>query len=574
VQERIDASGNVIVPFDAVGFRAAVRTLGALAVEAVAVCFLHAYRNPVHERQARAILAEELPQLPVTLSSDVAPEIRELERTSTTVCNAYVQPLMRRYLDKLQETLSGLGLRGPLYIMLSGGGITTVRSASDYPVRIIESGPAAGAIAASFYARIIECDRMVAFDMGGTTAKMCLLEDGRPEHAHEFEAGRVRRFRKGSGLPLKVPVIDLIEIGAGGGSIAWIDAMGLLKVGPESAGSEPGPVCYGRGGERPTVTDADLLLGYLSPQFFLGGEMPLDRAGVERVFAEQLAKPLGLSVVEAAAGVHSIVNENMAAATRMHIAEKGRDPRRYQLLAFGGAGPVHANGLAKLLKLERIVCPLGAGVMSALGFLVAAPAIDLVRSYVARLQEIDWRHVHALYAEMQAEAMRLLTEAGADPAVIAVRRHADMRYVGQGFEIEVPLPDGALTGASAEDLRSRFLAAYRERFEREMPDVPCEALTWRLSATAPVPNVALNFAGQRLDTGPRRKGTRAVYFPGNGFVESPVYNRYALAPGTALHGPAVVEERESTLVAGPDCRLRVDRYLNLIVDIEQPGASR
>ena len=573
VSERIDAAGSVLLAFDAEGFRNAVRALVADGAEAIAVSFVHAYRNPAHEQAAKAILRAEFPQLAVTLSADVAPEIREFERTSTAVCNAYVQPLVDRYLERLQSELARMGLSGPLYIMLSAGGITTVRAAREFPVRIIESGPAAGAIAASFYSAITHTDPLIAFDMGGTTAKMCLVEGGRPEHAHEFEAGRVRRFRKGSGIPLKVPVIDLIEIGAGGGSLAWIDGMGLLKVGPESAGSEPGPVCYGRGGVQPTVTDADLLLGYLSPDFFLGGEMQLDRAAVERAIEEKLARPLGLAVIEAAAGIHSIVNESMAAATRMHIAEKGRDPRRYAMLAFGGAGPVHAYHLAKLLKLKRVICPLGAGVMSALGFLVAAPAIDLVRSYVTRLIDIDWNHLNAIYAAMEREALDLLTEAGAEPASITIRRYADMRYVGQGFEIEVPLPDGAFAAHSGEAMRDAFLAVYRTRFEREIREVPTEALTWRLSAAAPVPNVTLNFAGQKIDSGPRRKGLRKVYFPQSGFVDCPVYNRYALMPGTSLHGPAIIEERESTVVAGADARIFVDDHLNVVIDIDPPLAT-
>ena len=564
VSERVDANGAVLLPFDAQGFRAAVDALVADGAEAIAVSFVHAYRNPAHEQAAKAILQAEFPQLPVTLSAEVAPEIREFERTSTAVCNAYVQPLVDRYLERLQAELKQMGLRGPLYIMLSAGGITTVRAAREFPVRIIESGPAAGAIAASFYSTITRTDPLIAFDMGGTTAKMCLVESGRPEHAHEFEAGRVRRFRKGSGIPLKVPVIDLIEIGAGGGSLAWIDRMGLLKVGPESAGSEPGPVCYGRGGEQPTVTDADLLLGYLSPDFFLGGEMKLDRAAVEQSIASKIASPLGLSVIEAAAGIHSIVNENMAAATRMYIAEKGRDPRRYAMLAFGGAGPVHAYQLAKLLKLKRLICPLGAGVMSALGFLVAAPAIDLVRSYVTRLIDIDWDHLNAIYAAMEQEALERLTEAGADGASITMRRHADMRYVGQGFEIDVPLPEGLFAAHSADAMRAAFLTVYKTRFEREIREVPTEAMTWRLSASAPVPNVTLNFAGQKIDSSPRRKGVRKVYFPESGFVDCPVYNRYALMPGTTLHGPAIIEERESTTVIGDGATVRVDELFNLV----------
>jgi N-methylhydantoinase A len=409
--------------------------------------------------------------------------------------------------------------------------------------------------------------------MGGTTAKMCLIEKGAPERAHEFESGRVKRFRKGSGLPLKVPVIDLIEIGAGGGSIAWIDPMGLLKVGPESAGADPGPVCYDRGGTNPTVTDADLLLGYLSPDFFLGGEMKLDVGAVERAMVEKVARPLGLSLTQAAAGIHSIVNENMAAATRMYVAEKGRDPRRYAMIAFGGAGPVHAYGLAKLLKLRRVVCPLGAGVLSALGFLVAPPAIDLVRSYVCRLDAIDWAHLGRLFEAMEREARALLVEAGAGAADVAVRRGADMRYEGQGFEIGVPLPDGRLDAGALASIQGAFADAYQRIFERRIEGVAVEALTWRLAAAAPAPDVALNFADRRADGGAARKGARRVHFPETGYVACPVYDRYALRPGDAFPGPAVVEERESTAVVGPDARFSVDAASNLVIDIGGPAGG-
>lgn len=573
VPERIDAEGRELVPLDEEGVRAAARALVEQGVEAIAVCFLHAYRNPAHEQRAREIIERACPGVPITVSTDVAPEIREYERASTACCNAYVQPLVQRYLAHLLAKLGAAGLKGSLYMMLSGGGITTVRSAQRFPVRIIESGPAAGAIAASFYSRLTDTGHLISFDMGGTTAKMCLVEHGSPEHANEFEAGRVRRFRKGSGLPLKVPVIDLIEIGAGGGSIAWIDSMGLLKVGPESAGSEPGPICYGRGGQRPTVTDADLLLGYLSPEFFLGGEMKLDRAAVERVFEEQLGRPLGLSVTEAAAGIHRVVNENMAAATRMYIAEKGRDPRRYAMLAFGGAGPVHAYGLARLLKLERIVCPLGAGVMSALGFLVAAPAIDLVRSYVSRVGDLDWDTLNRLFAEMEEEARAMLGEAGASQEEIVVRRRADMRYVGQGFEVEVPVPEGMLGAQSTAVMERAFLDTYQRLFDRRIEGIAIEAMTWRLSATAPARDIALNFAGRRGGAGAARKGSRPVWFPETGYVDCAVYDRYALQPGTALPGPAVVEERESTVVVGPDGKIGVDSHLNLVVDIGRTASE-
>jgi len=567
VTERVDATGAVVLPLDGEDVRRVGRELVAEGVEAIAVCLVHAYRNAEHERRVGEILRDEFPDLPISVSSDVAPEIREFERTSTTCANAYVQPLMQAYLARLDEDLRRMGLRGRLYVMLSGGGITTVRAAREFPVRLIESGPAAGAMAAGYYGLLSDASHLISFDMGGTTAKMCLIDRGWPEHVHQFEAGRVRRFKKGSGLPLKVPVVEMIEIGAGGGSLARIDAMGLLKVGPESAGSEPGPACYGRGGTRPTVTDADLLLGYLSPDYFLGGEMRLDVAAAERAVAEHVARPLGITTHAAAIGIHDVVNENMAAATRMHVAEKGRDPRRYDLIAFGGAGPVHAWALARLLKLKRIICPFGAGVTSALGLLVAAPAIDFVRSYVTRLEHASWEHVHALFAEMEAEARALLAETGADPAQITVRRAADMRYVGQGFEVTVDLPGGALSAEQLSEVRDRFYATYRQLFERHVTDVAIEALSWRLAATGPVPNLELNFGGQPTAQGDVRKGTRPVWFPEMGVTPCPVLSRYALSPGMEIAGPAVIEERESTTVVGPGARAAVDKHLTLIIDL-------
>lgn len=570
VDERTDASGTVLRSLDEAAFKTVVDELVAEGVEAVAISFLHAYRNDGNERAALALLKSAYPDLPVTLGSEAAPEIREYERSNTAAANAYVQPLMQRYLALLQQKLDTLGHRGTLSIMLSAGGLTTVKTAAEHPIHLIESGPAAGAIAAALYARLTGEDHLISFDMGGTTAKMCLVEHGAPEHSNEFEAGRVKRFRKGSGLALKVPVIDLIEIGAGGGSTAWIDGLGLMKVGPESAGSEPGPVCYRRGGGEPAVTDADLLLGYLSPEFFLGGDMALDLHAVRTAVEQRLAGPLGLGVEQAAAGIHAIVNENMAAATRMYIAEKGRDPRRYTMIAFGGAGPVHAYGLAKLLKLRRLICPLGAGVMSALGFLVAAPAVDMVRSYVTRLETADWSLVDGFFDEMTSAATTRLTEAGAQPGEIAFSRRAEMRHVGQGFEITVPLPDGPLGEASIAAVREAFFAKYEELFGRRIDGVGIEVLTWRLHATAPKSEVALSFDGQKHGSGERIKGQRQVYFPETGFVACDVYNRYALRSGDRFRGPAVVEERESTTVIGPDASVAVDRFLNLVIDIDPP----
>lgn len=568
VPERIAPDGEVLAPFDAAAFRTVARELIEVEkVDAVAVCFMHSYRNPDHERQAKAILSEEFADVPVTISSEVAPEIREFERTSTACANAYVQPLMQNYLDRLDRNLRELGHSGTLYVMLSGGGITTVRSAQDFPIRLIESGPAAGAMAASYYSGLTGSENLISFDMGGTTAKMCLIDGGRPDRKHDFEAGRVRRFHKGSGLPLKVSVVDMIEIGAGGGSLANVDQMGLLKVGPRSAGSNPGPVCYGLGGVDPAVTDADLFLGYLNPDYFLGGEMQLDMDTVERAIADRVAKPLGLSTLEGAVGIHNIVNENMAAATRMHLAEKGRDPRRYEMIAFGGAGPVHAYGLARLLKLKRLIVPLGAGVTSALGFLVAAPAIDYVRSYVARLEQIEWAHLNNLFAEMEDEARALLVETGARPEDITMTRTAEMRHVGQGFEISVPIPSGDLEEDAVSAMRDAFFTVYRQLFERTVEEMPIEAMSWRLAASAPVPNIALNFGGQPIGTGEPLKGQRDVYFPETGFAPCDVYDRYALSPGDTFEGPAVVEERESTTVIGPGAKITVDESLNLLCDL-------
>ena len=570
VDERIDAKGNVLRPLDENTLGAAAEKLVAEGVEAIAICFMHAYANDAHERQAKEILDAKYPDMPITTSTEVAPEIREYERANTACANAYVLPLMQRYLGDLSQKLSDQGLKQPLYLMQSGGGIASVTRGQAAPIHLIESGPAAGATAGAFYGRLTGTERVISFDMGGTTAKMCLIEEYEPEHAHEFEAGRVRRFKKGSGLPLKVPVIDLIEIGAGGGSLARVDNMGLLKVGPDSAGSEPGPVCYGLGGTQPAVTDADLLLGYLSPEYFLGGEMDLDLGLVKDAVEEKLANVTGLSVEEVAAGIHSIVNENMASATRMYIAEKGRDPRRYALVASGGAGPVHAYGMAKLLKISRVICPLGAGVLSALGFLVAAPGTDSVRSYVSRLENLDWDRLNRLFRDMEEEAMAQIVEAGADPATVTMRRRADMRYSGQGFEIDVPVPDGEMDGSAANVMRQSFLDKYQELFGRQIGDLPIEALTWRIFASGPTPNVELNFAGQQIDEEPSDKGERQVYFPETGYATCKIYNRYALKPGDSFRGPAVIEERESTAVAGPDTTVSIDKYLNLVIDIDPP----
>ncbi|MGQ3215205.1 MAG: hydantoinase/oxoprolinase family protein [Shinella sp.] len=568
VTERMSAKGEVLEALDEQGVLAAAKQLVDAGVDAIAVSFLNAFANPAHERRAGDLIAMAHPDIPVTTSVGVAPEIREYERTCTAAANAYVLPQMRRYIKVLRQKLQDLGFRGTLSVMLSNGGTAALSVAEDAPIQMIESGPAAGAISGAHYAGLSDTDHAVAFDMGGTTAKMCLIEKGQPEHSQTFEAGRVRRFRQGSGIPLKVPVIDLIEIGAGGGSIARLDRMGLLKVGPDSASSEPGPVCYRKGGENPTVTDADLMLGYLSPEYFLGGELSLDTSAVAGALKTKLADDAGLEMMESAAGIHAVVNNNMAAATRRYIAEKGRDPRKYTLIATGGAGPVHAYGLAKELKISRLIIPFGAGVSSALGFLLAAPAVNDVRSQIVLLDQATPEAAKALYDQMRENAVAQLVAAGANRDEVTMKSSVDIRYRGQGFDIEVGLPDTFLDVDFREALKQRFEEKYKLLFGRHITDVPVEIVSWRLTASCPRPDIKLQFEGRQIDRREARKGTRRVHFAQSGFVEATVYNRYGLTVGTVFKGPAVIEERESTAVVGPDTTVTVDAYLNLIVEIQ------
>lgn len=568
VNERVGADGEVVIPLDMDDVEKQVSNLVGQDVESVAVCLLHSYRNPEHERAIGKYIAGQFPDLPISLSCDVAPEIREYDRTSTTVANAYVKPLVQRYLDRLRSELGDRNLTGQIYIMLSSGGLTTIEVAREHPVRLLESGPAAGAIASAFFGKQLGIKDLLSFDMGGTTAKICLVKDSTPAHAREFEAARVRRFSKGSGFSLKVPGIEMIEIGAGGGSIAYIDEMGLLKVGPESAGALPGPACYGRGGTRPTVTDADLILGYIDPGYFLGGEMALDRAAAEAAIETDIAKPLGISVVEAARGIHDVVTDSMANAARVHAAERNHDARQSTLMAFGGAGPVHAYRMAKALRIRRFVCPPAAGVISALGFLVAPFTFDLARSYISRLHEIDWELLNGLYSEMEQQGREMLRDAGIADDEITVRRTMDARYAGQGFEVEADVPAGGLGPEHEAVLRDSFYATYQRLFSRHITDVPIETLTWRLEVKSPSNtfDIIYDQQGKRYPDG--IKGSRDVYFHEIGaHTNCTVYDRYSLLPGTTIEGPAIVEERESTVVLGPDTRGCVDSNLNLTVDL-------
>lgn len=570
VDERILVDGTVEREIDPAQVRELISLMRSGGIQAVAVCLLHAYRYPAHEQLIADILAEEAPELAVSLSSDVVPEIREYERASTTICNVYVRPVIDRYLERVESSLHDIDVDATLLIMLSSGGTCTVDTARQYPIRLVESGPAAGALAAAHFGMAIGYPDLLSFDMGGTTAKACIIDQGEPLTSAEFEVGRVYRFKKGSGFPIKAPVIEMIEIGAGGGSIASIDRLGLLKIGPHSAGADPGPVSYGRGGTEPTVTDADLLLGFLDPDFFLGGQMQLDLDAARDAIREKVAEPLGLTVTEAAWGMHQLVNENMAGAARVHAVERGKDPRRYPVFAFGGAGPVHAFRVAQILHSPALIVPPGAGVASTVGFLVAPLAFDFVRSIYAQLDSIDWQEINRIFAEMEAEGRTLLRNSGVAEEDIKVLRSADLRYVGQGHEVSVPVPDGQLGAASLDAIYASFEEVYTRLYQRTAPGNPVESISWRVVVSGPRPNLPLARIGETPEQAgePALKGERQVYQPEvQDYRPTPVYDRYRLQPGDRIAGPAIIEERESTFVLGPGGVAMVDDLLNLVVEM-------
>ncbi len=571
VAERLDRDGNTVVPIDLDAVRAAARQLVEDGCEAIAVGFLHAYRNPVHERAAGEAIRALFPELAVSLSSDVVAELWEYQRLTTTCANAFVQPLMDRCIRRLEQALWARGFRGALSLMHSAGGLVSPDAARRFPIRLLESGPAGGGLATAFFGAAAGKADVISFDMGGTTAKACLIEDGRAATAAEMEAARVHRFKKGSGLPIKAPVIDMIEIGAGGGSIAGIDEVGLLKVGPHSAGADPGPACYGRGGSEPTVTDANLLLGYYDSAFFLGGRMTLDVGAAERALASLGAK-LGLSAVGAAWGIHRVVTESMAAAARIHIVEKGRDPRRYAMVGFGGAGPAHAAGVARALGVREVLIPPASGVASALGFLAAPVSFEQVRSHPVRLDRPGAAAaIDAVLAVLEADTRGQITGAGIAAADVVVERTADMRLFGQLHEISVPLPDGPIGEAAMPAILAAFRSAYQARYTAVYDGVAVQIVSVRVLARGPVPALALAQADSAA-TGAAHKGSRSAWF-GEGFLRTPVYDRYSLTPGAAIAGPAIIEEREATTVIAPGDSLVVDATGTLRIAIALPAQA-
>lgn len=554
IDERVGADGTVVQAPVAESLAAVTESLRAAEVEAVAVCLLNSYVNAANEQAVADHLRREL-GVPVCVSAEISPQIREYPRMVTAACNAATMPVIGPYLDELQKWLSAEGFGGSVLMMLSNGGVVSADDAARGPIRLVESGPAAGALAGSWFAQRLGEDRLLCFDMGGTTAKACLIDGGEPELTNTFEVARAYRFKKGSGFPCSVPSVDLVEIGAGGGSLARQDQFGLLKVGPDSAGADPGPASYGRGGGTPAVTDADLLLGLLDADAFLGGDMPLD-TGAAQVAMDAVAEALGLSAEDTAAGVHEVVNQNMAAAASMHGVEMGVDLRGVPLIAFGGAGPVHACGVADLLESDRVVFPVNASVLSAFGTLVSPVRIDLARSMPRLIAAVDPIERDAVLDDLRNEGRRVLLAAGVAEDAIVFRYGVDARYAGQGNEITVWVGEGDAWPASAEEVHERFEEEYRRIYGMAIPDVAVEAVTWRLSAFAPAADVAPDLAATGGEAVPA--GSRPMVFArGSAAVETPVYKRGDLGAGATFDGPAVVEERETTSVIRPGWRVQV-----------------
>ena len=572
VRERIGHDGAVVESLDRDGVREAVRCLvDGAGVEALAICFLHAYANPVHERAAGDLVRDEFPDLYVSRSAEVFANMREYERWTTATMNAYTQPMFDRYVERLERGLAGLGFTGQLHLMTSSGASIVPDTARRFPVRALESGPAAGALMSAHLGRSIGVADLLSFDMGGTTAKGALIRRFAPLKQYDLEVGRVHEFKRGSGLPAKLPVIDMIEIGSGGGSLARVDERGLIRVGPRSAGADPGPACYGKGGTGATLTDANVVLGYLDPDFFLGGEMRLDAGAARAAIEEHVASPAGLDPIRAAWGVHEIANEDVARAFRIHASERGFDYRSSSMVAFGGSGPVHALAIARKLRIPRVIFPIGAGVMSALGLLVSPLGFEVSRSRRVLVADLDAEGFDRILAPLVDEASGFLRRAGIpDPSIVC---RLDMRYQGQGYEIEVTLPgDEAGRGHAGAFTRldELFRAKYAEIFAETFLDEPLEIVSWKVEATGS--EAALTYRGVRGGAGTAAKRARRAWF-GDSFIECEVLDRYALEPGATIEGPAIVEERESTCVLGPGDRAAVDERLNLVADLATEGGD-
>jgi len=575
VTERIMPEGDVREPLNEDEVRQVVQQIKKEGVEAIAICFLHSYINPSHEKRTGEIIREEYPEVYLTLSSEINPEFREYFRASTTVINAALMPIIASYVDNLQKEIAARGFKSGLYVMQSGGGVMTGQIARDKPAAMVESGPAAGVIAASALGTLLGYSEVISFDMGGTTAKAGLVERGRPKLAANYEVGSAAmtpdaRGRKGSGYPLQTPVIDLVEIGAGGGSIAWIDTGGTLRVGPQSAGAEPGPACYTTGGILPTVTDANVVLGRIDPDYFLGGEMKLDKAAAEKAIEEHCARAFGKDVVTTAAGIVEIANANMIRALRIVSVERGYDPREYALIAFGGAGPMHVNDIVRELRIPTVIIPLNPGITSAQGLLMTDLRHDYVMTYICRVDRIDLDKVNGIYGDFETQGRDLLIQEGVKEKDMLSSKFMDMRYVGQSYELTIPVPGKKITVNDMAEITALFHKEHERAYGHCAPEEPVEVANLKLSTTGLIPKPKLKEI-KRGEASPEAAllARRKVYFTEiEGFTECSIYDRYRLACGNVIKGPAIVEDKDATTVIHPGYRAEVDRYGNLILTLE------
>ncbi len=565
VNERIYSDGSILEPLDEDHARTQIRELIRYGVESIVVCTLHSYMNAAHELRLAELINEEDPDIFVTLSHQVAGEIKEFERLSTAAIDAYIKPKMQQYLTKLDRGLAGQGFPGTMYLMLSGGSVVAASTGQRMPARLVESGPIAGALASKYFAERLGVREVVSYDMGGTSAKACYIRDGEIPITREYEIDRSYRFKRGTGMPLSVPTVDLIEIGAGGGSIARISELGLLKVGPTSAGASPGPACYGRGGVRPTVTDADLVLGYLNPDYFAGGRVKLDVEASKKALETHVGQPLGIGVLEAAWGVHKVVNESMANALKTSVAESGGDIRRITMVGFGGAGPLHAAQLAHSLKIPQLLIPPCAGVASALGFLLAPLAYDIVRTYKVDLDRLDLSKLERLIEEMEVEGARVIAEAGSRSRP-TTRRYAELCFVGQGYPVMVTLPESDDQTIEIDALREAFFHAYRKRYGHCSEEFPVELVSLRVTVSARANDLPNLWVPPNGSVRSALKGTRQA-FDGKKEEMTPhqVYDRYLMPSGAILEGPALIEERETTTVVPSGAEMTVGNDGSLLI---------
>tara|TARA_B110000879_G_scaffold69277_1_gene96887 strand:+ start:4544 stop:6628 length:2085 start_codon:yes stop_codon:yes gene_type:complete len=563
IKERLDYKGDILVSLDQNELILIAKKLAKLNIRTLAIVFMHSFKNSIHEELAKNIFNKYAPNINLCLSSSVSPEIGEYERTSTTVANAYVQTIFKSYIDALVKGLKKIGIKNDLFLMLSDGGIVHQKTAVEYPIRLVQSGPAGGAQAATLYGRSTNSNDVLCFDMGGTTAKACLIENGKPSRTTVFEVARVYRFAKGSGLPLQVPVIDMIEIGAGGGSIARIDDMGLIQVGPDSSGSFPGPACYNLGGKHPTVTDSDLVLGYLDAENFLGGDMKLEKKLAEQAIKTFIAEPMKISVLEAAWAIHEIVTENMSQAASIHALEKGRKIEKYTMIPIGGAGPVHACSLMSKMNLNKMISPPDAGVASAIGMTASPNSFELVQADMQQLELLNFTKMKKAFLDMEKKGTKLLLQTGTNKKHISINNSTLMRYIGQGYEIEVPLNKEVLSLKNIKNIKLEFEKVYQNLFGR-IEKMPMEIISWRTIASGPLPNFSLNFNVKKKSLSKEKK--RKVYFGGKKFNDTIVLDRSALSKNFKSIGPLIIEERESTLVIPPNFKVQMHESGNLIIN--------